>query len=132
VYAYNYFGRTGKVLDAAEAVSEPATGAPSFFVLVPVGSSGIAFLGDAGHFVSLGKKRITQLSDAGRLEAAIAFAEGETARTLQGYAPAAPRARALRGAVGAVNYDPSNGLFQVQVSPDTDRTAVVEIWLGGG
>jgi hypothetical protein len=132
VYAYNYFERTGRMIDAGELASEPASNGFSFLILVPVGSSGIAFLGDAEHFVSLGKKRITRLSDSGTLEVAIAFAEGETARTLHGYAPAPPRASALKGASGPVDYDSSKKLFQVQVSPDADRTAVIQIWLAGG
>lgn len=132
VYAYNYFRRNGRVLDAGELISEPATQGPGFYILVPVGSSRIAFLGDAEHFVSLGKRRITRLSDTGTLEAGIAFAEGETVRTLQGYAPAAPLARTLKGGSGPVDYEPSKGLFQVQVSPDADRSAVIRIWLDGG
>ena len=56
-------------------------------IAAPIGPSGIAMLGDTGHFVSLGKKRITSLSDDGTVRITIAFTPGETSRSLRGYSP---------------------------------------------
>ncbi|MFE7976482.1 hypothetical protein [Streptomyces shenzhenensis] len=41
-----------------------------------MGASGIAFLGDAGKFVSHGDKRIAHLRDDGKVHATVAFAVG--------------------------------------------------------
>ena len=58
--------------------------------MAPVGPSGIAFLGDAGKFVSTGDKRIVHLSDNGTVSAPVAFAANEHSVVLHGYAPSAP------------------------------------------
>ena len=58
--------------------------------MAPVGPSGIAFLGDAGKFVSTGDKRIVHLSDNGTVSATVAFAANEHSVVLHGYAPSAP------------------------------------------
>jgi ubiquinol-cytochrome c reductase iron-sulfur subunit len=39
-----------------------------YYIVAPVGPSGIAFLGDAGQFVSLGRKRIASLKDDGAVD----------------------------------------------------------------
>ncbi len=102
-------------------------GGGGFYIVAPVGRSGIAFLGDPDHFVSLGRKRIVGVTDGGLLEAAISFAEGETARTVHGYAPEPPIATAVKGAAGAVEYDASTQRFRVEVSPGPDRIAVIDL-----
>jgi hypothetical protein len=92
-----------------------------------VGRSGIAFLGDAGKFVSLGRQRIPRLSDDGAVHATIAFAAGEKAVTLHGYAPVQPAVTTTKGAAGPVTYDTASGRFSVAVSPAPDGTAAIRI-----
>ncbi|MGH7248995.1 MAG: hypothetical protein ACREH9_12910, partial [Pseudomonadota bacterium] len=122
VYVYNYFSGAGALLDPADTFHDTivngGSGGSAYYIVAPVGSSGIAFLGDAGNFVSLGKKRIAQLTDDGTLEATVLFAPGEASRTLFGYAPAAPVAMAMGGSATAVRYDRSTQLFRLAVSPD--------------
>jgi hypothetical protein len=113
---YDYFQKVGKIADSATAYMAALTGGVAYDVIVPVGPSGIAFLGDLGKFVPLGKKRITQLSDNGTLSVSIAFASMETAVTLRGYGPAKPTVTATTGSVGAVAYDAATKLFTVSVS----------------
>jgi hypothetical protein len=103
-------------------------------VLVPVGRSGIAFLGDKGHFVTLGKKRIPAFSDTGHVDTTVAFAPGEKTRTLFGYSPQPVAATALTGAVTAVAWDSSTQLFRLTVHANANGTArlrIVKSFLAG-
>jgi hypothetical protein len=99
----------------------------AYYIVAPIGLSGVAFLGDAEQFVSLGRKRIAALTDDGTLEATIAFADGEPSRTLHGYSPSEPNITATNGAIDSVTYDPSTQLFTVVVSPGADSSAIVDI-----
>jgi uncharacterized protein (TIGR03437 family) len=131
VYVYNYFSRSGKLISADETHSEPV-GALNYYVIVPVGPSGIAFLGDMGQFVPLGKKRIAQATDSGALQVTVLFAAAERGRTLSGYAATAPVVRAVKGLAGALQYDATTHLFSVAVYPDADGSAVVVLDCGAG
>src|SRR5262249_20997452 len=89
--------------------------------------SGIAFLGDAAHFVSLGRKRITDLRDDGCVTAAVAFANGERPRTLFGYSPSTPAVAARNGSAVLQSYDADSHLFRRTVTPGASGAAVVSI-----
>jgi hypothetical protein len=67
-YVYDYFARKGTLVAPGGSFSETVSSG-SYYVVAPVGPSGIAFLGDEGKFVSLGDKRITQLVDDGTVQA---------------------------------------------------------------
>jgi autotransporter-associated beta strand protein len=133
-YVYDYFNRTGSVVAASNTFNFTTTMASnnvngSYFVVVPIGPSGIAFLGDTNKFVTLGKKRISTLSDAGVLKVTVSFAPGETNLTLTGYAPSAPYIGALNGAFGAMNYDPAAHIFSINFAPDVSQTATLALSL---
>jgi hypothetical protein len=98
-------------------------GDPSYLVVVPVGKSGIAFLGDLDKFVPLGKKRVAKLSDNGMLEATIEFAPGEQSVTVQGWGRSLPIVAALEGRLGPVTFDAGSGRFRVEVFPGYSGTA---------
>jgi hypothetical protein len=87
----------------------------------------IGFLGEAGKFVSLGKKRISQLSDNGSVQATIAFANSETFLTMRGYSPTIPNFTASDGITGSVTYNSATGLFSFAVSPGSDGSAIITI-----
>src|SRR5262249_15932507 len=116
VYVYNKLAGSGRIVAAADSFSD-SVGDVAYYVAVGIGSSRIAFLGDADKFVPLGTKRIPELLDDGSLHATVSFAAGEDSVTLQGYSPSAPTVLALRGGAGPVSYDPKSGLFKVMVSP---------------
>ena len=99
----------------------------AYYIVVPIGPSGIAFLGDAGKFVSLGQKRIPQLTDTGQVQATVTFARGETSLTLHGYAPSTPKVTASKGTAGTVTYNSATHLFTFVVSPDTDGSAMITV-----
>src|ERR1700680_3406420 len=62
----------------------------SYYIVAPIGPSGIAFLGDAGKFVSCGKKRIDILKDDGSLNITVQFAREEREVVLHLYSPVRP------------------------------------------
>lgn len=109
-YAYDYYAGTGKLIAAGGSVGA-TVGNGTYWVVAPVGASGIAFLGDAGKFVSHGDKRVKNLSDDGSVHATVAFAPGEGPVTLHGYAPRKPTVRATTGTAGPVTYTTSSRLF---------------------
>jgi hypothetical protein len=92
-------------------------GDEAYLVLSPVGPSGIAIIGDTDHFVTMGRKRVTELTDDGTVRLTIAFANGETTRTITGYSR---NPVAVEGASGPVSYDEATRLFRVPVSPGVD------------
>lgn len=133
-YVYDFFNHTGLVVAAASPFKFATTMASnnvngSYFVIVPVGPSGVAFLGDTNKFVTLGKKRIATLADDGVLQATVSFAPGETNVALVGYAPSAPYTRVLSGSLGGMNYDPGAHLFSLNITPNSSQTAALALSL---
>jgi hypothetical protein len=128
VFVFNWFAGAGKVVDAAAAYTEnlgPSTGGSrNYYVVVPVGPSGIALVGDAGKYVSLGKKRVTALADSGTLSVSLSFASGEAPVTLRGYAAAQPTATATTGTVGPVAWDAASKMFTVAVTQSNGSATV--------
>ena len=129
-YVYDFFTRTGTVVNAGSTfnfttVMPNGTNGGSYFIAVPIGPSGMAFLGDTNKFVTRGKKRISGFSDTGLLRATVAFAAGETNVTLCGYAPSSPYAFVLAGSTNNLIYSATTHLFTLNVSPDNSGTATV-------
>lgn len=125
-YVYNYFSGSGTLVKAGQSLSQKVQSG-SYFIVVPVGLSGIAFLGDAGKFVSLGSKRISSLSDNGTVHATVAFAPGEGALTLHGYAPVQPTVVTTNGSAGPVTYNPTTHLFTLSVSAGQNNAATINL-----
>ena len=128
-YVLDYFSGKGTVIDRDKSVTASLEKECAYYVVVPLGPSGIAFLGDLGQFVSLGKQRVSQLSDDGRLRATIQFAPGESSRTVHGYSPSAPVISAIKGATAAFTYDAAAHRFTVSVVPDSTGSAELEMGL---
>ena len=96
-------------------------------MLAPVGPSGIAVLGDTDHFVTMGKKRVTGITDRGEAKVTVSFAEGETSVVITGYSPVTPVIAAIEGSIGAVTYSPSTHLFHVPVTVGYNNSATIRI-----
>jgi hypothetical protein len=126
-FLYDYFGGRGQVVQPSDTVSMPTTGGFLYLIAAPIGSSGIAILGDLGQFVTAGKKRIAAMADYGLVHVNIAFANGEKSRMLTGYSPSRPIARATVGTAGPVTFDSVKQLFQLSVTPGADGTASISI-----
>lgn len=121
-YVYDYFAGTGQWFEAAGKISAalPKSGM-LFYVVAPVGKSGIAFLGDRDKFVGTGKQRISSLQDSpGKLTANVVLAENETVVTLHGYAEVAPEVSVEAGQAGAVQFDTATKHFSVEIKPDAN------------
>jgi hypothetical protein len=123
-YVCDGFSGTARRLDAGAEFSAPlAENADAFYVVAPVGKSGIAFLGDKDKFVGTGKQRIRSLQDeAGKLTAKVEFAASETAVVLHGYAAQSPKVTVQNGAADKVQYDSATGHFTVGIRPDSKAT----------
>jgi len=133
-YVYDYFAATGTVVNAGSTFNFTTTmpddtNGGSYFIAVPIGPSGIAFLGDTNKFVTRGKKRISSFFDTGLIRVTVAFAAGETNVTLCGYAPTSPYAFALAGSTNNLTYNSTTHFFAVNVSPDNSGMATVALSL---
>jgi len=127
VYVYDYFAGTGQLMDPSEVIQKQLSGDALYLVMAPLGPSGIAVLGDADQFVTMGKKRITGLKDQGAVRVIVSFADGEASRTITGYSPVAPMVLAIEGSIGQVIYNDSTHLFRVPVMAGNAGNAIVRI-----
>jgi hypothetical protein len=123
VYIYNWLSDRGRRIEGNEPWTQTIHGDPSYLVVVPVGKSGIAFLGDSGKFVPLGKKRVSEFFDDGVLNATLEFAATERSITIQGWAPFAPEVNAVEGRVGKMHFDEASGRFHIEVFAAKSGTA---------
>jgi hypothetical protein len=117
---YDYFAhlvsRVGPGQRFAASIGPGETG---YYIVAPVGPSGIALFGDKGKFVSMGKERIPSLQEDSRsLTAQVLFAAGENSVTLFGDAPSRPTVTVRGGSAGAVAFTKSTGYFSVRVAPE--------------
>jgi hypothetical protein len=133
-YLYDYASGAGHVANPDDPLTAPFADGWSFLVAAPIGRSGIAVLGDAGHFVGMGKKRVTDFSDDGTVRLTIAFAAGEASRTIHGYSPdapvVAPAAAPFTGSdavISDVDYDAATGHFTIELKPGQDGTASIQL-----
>jgi hypothetical protein len=122
-YVYDYFSGSAKRVEAgADFSALLAENATAFYVIAPVGKSGIAFLGDADKFVGTGRQRIDLLRDEpGKLGVGVLFAQNENSVTLHGFAASAPKAVVTGGTAGEVHYDKATGHFTVEVKVAAEK-----------
>ncbi len=122
-YVYNYFTGAGTVVPAGHAYTDAVDMDGSYYVVAPINRSGIAFLGDAGKFVSLGAKRVTKLVETGSaVSASVSFAHGEGAITMHGYSAGPVAVHAATGSVSDLSYDAATRLFSFHVQPGGSST----------
>jgi hypothetical protein len=120
VFVHDCFKGTGHEIDAASDVTAAVkANGFAFYVVAPVGKSGIAFLGDAGKFVGTGRQRVATMEDTSAgLNADILFAASESAITLHGYSISRPQVTAQSGTAGEVHYDEKTKYFSCEVKAD--------------
>jgi hypothetical protein len=116
-YLYDALHDTGRLLNPRTRFTFDLTEDTGYFVLAPVGPSGIAVLGDKGQFVTAGRKRIPALADDGQADVKIAFAPGEKSRTIFGYSAQPIIVSSVSGTYGGAIWDPSTQIFTVNVHP---------------
>jgi hypothetical protein len=126
-FAYDFFNNTGQLIDAGQSLSGhfDAQGW-NYWVLAPVGPSGMAFIGDTGMFVTRGKKRIASIHDEpGRLETSVLLATGEHGVTLGVYALSKPVVDVKNGSCKSVTYDAATKLAHVEIVADPAAVSTV-------
>jgi hypothetical protein len=126
-YLYNYLTKTVSYLAPGSVFTAGLPSGASYFVLVAEGTSGIAFLGDAGHFATLGKQRIASLSDNGTLDLKVNFAAGETARTLTGFSANPLAVTSVAGSHKTPSWDAVSQTFTVTVHPSATGVAHLQM-----
>jgi hypothetical protein len=129
-YVYDYFAGTGAVANSTDAISANISGDSKYWIVAPIGLSGMALIGDAGQFVTAGRKRIASVSDDGAIHATITFAAGETSRQIVGFAPGMPRVSASEGTIVSSSYDAGTRQFRFTVAPGSGSSATVMIGRG--
>ncbi len=128
VYVYDVFHQTGLVQPSSQVFTAmSAKNTLSYFVIVPVSKQGVAFLGDQGKFVSLGKKRISELQIGDTVQTKILFSIGESSIMLFGSANHLPVITAALGVAEKPIYNPETQFFTVQVHPGKNLTAQITI-----
>jgi hypothetical protein len=132
-YAYNWFGKTGKLVAAGAKLTNTCyagTGKFDYWVLAPVAKCGIAFLGDLSKYVSCGRARVNTLSHfETQVTATIDLESQETNVTLSGYATQKPVAVCSDNAtLGQVSF--INNMFNVVVTPKTGTRTPMTVAFG--
>ncbi len=120
-YVYDYFARKAQKLGVHDNFSASLDKkADAYYVVAPVGKSGIAFLGDENKFVGTGKQRINSIEDKpGKLTVGVVLAEGEKSVVLHGYSAKAPKATVVVGVDDDLQYDAATGHFTIEVKADS-------------
>jgi hypothetical protein len=131
VYVYDYFGKTGWTQPAAQVIVRSVDSQGSYFVIAPIGPSGMAFLGNLSTFVPASRQRVMSLSDNGQISTTLQFALGETV-PISVFATSTPLVSADGGTVTAPVLNSATGLYQVTVAPGpgANRQATIQIEAG--
>ncbi len=125
-YVFDYFGhKIQRVASGRTFSTQLGANGTGYYIVAPVGRSGIALFGDSGKFVSMGKERIASLVEGGgSIAAQVLFAPGGGPMTLIGDAPSKPAVTISGGHAGPVQFTASTGFFSVQVSPKTSTPPI--------
>ena len=129
VYVYDYFGNTGWRQPAAQAIVRSVDSQGSYFVITPVGPSGMAFLGDLSRFVPASRERVLSLADNGQITSTLQFLPGETV-PISISAASVPVVSASGATVTAPAFDAATGLYEVLVTAGQNRLATIRITPG--
>jgi hypothetical protein len=127
VYAYNAFDDYGMYVTPEEAVEFSVPDQGAYWILVPVGASGVGFLGDAGKFISNGRKRIASIVDTGVLSVRVIFSAGENRLRLHGFSRVRPDVRTARATVENFTYDSRTRLFHFDLVAKSRTSTIVTL-----
>ncbi len=126
VVVYNYFEHVVRPVGRGQKFSAMiGPGEAAYYIVAPVGPSGIALFGDRGKFVSMGKERIASLQELPHaVRVRVLFATNENEVTLFGDAPSEPTVTVQGGHARAVTFNPNTGYFSVRIVPETGAPPV--------
>jgi hypothetical protein len=127
-YAWDWVRHTGMRIRAGGSFGMLFQDGWAYSVVTPLGKDGIAILGDTEQIVPLSRERFASVRTLGNARVTVAYARGEEAVTLAGYAASRPMLRAVKGSLDALQYFPGTHLFRVRLHPAAGaRTAEVLI-----
>ena len=129
VYVYDYFGKSGWWQPGTLAFATSVDSQGSYYVMAPIGASGMAFVGDVTKFVPASRQRVMSLSDDGQITAALAFKSGGETVPISIFATAAPVVSADQATVSTPVYDSATGLYRVMV---TSESAAATLHIAAG
>jgi hypothetical protein len=116
-YAYNWVNKTGTLVNSGTQLSGTVnTNSYLYYVLAPVGPSGIAFLGDPSKVVSNGRQRISSIEhSSNQVKVTVEIEPEENSPiALTGYSASnVTAAVSSNGTAGTVNYNTSAKTFSV-------------------
>jgi len=129
--AYDFFAAAPVFIAAGQTYTTTIGRSAAYFVLVPIGNSGVGLLGDKGHYITLGRQRVTSVVDNGLLDATVSFAPTEKSRAIFGYSALPPAVVSLAGGHHALMWDSTDGLFSLTVTPNSKAIARIQIGAAG-
>jgi hypothetical protein len=127
VFVYNYFDKRGIYVEPREAIEFVVPDNGAYWIIVPVGRSGVGFLGDAGKFVSNGRNRIAHIIDTGTLTARVVFSAGERRLHLYGFSRVQPAIQTMGAVVENLAYDSHTQLFQLDLVAKPGTSPVITL-----
>ena len=99
----------------------------AYWIVVPVGPSGVGWLGDSGKFVSNGRNCVARILDTGALTARVVFSAGERRLRLYGFSLAQPKVRAAGATIAERGDDFPTGLFHFDLVARPGTSPVVTV-----
>lgn len=119
VYVYDYFGNSGWWQPGTQSFATSVDSQGSYYVIAPIGPSGMAFLGDLTKYVPASRQRVETLSDDGQITATLNFKSGGETVPISVFASAAPVVSADHATVSAPAYDSATGLYRMMVTTES-------------
>ena len=114
-------------LQPGQAVEFAVPDDGAYWIVVPLGPSGVGFLGDSGKFVSNGRKRVARIMDTGVLTALVIFSAGERRLRFYGFSLARPKVRAAGAIIAELAYDSRTSLFHFDLVARPGTSPVVTL-----
>ena len=116
-YEWDWVRQTGRRIPAGGSFAMTFQDGWAYAVVTPVGKDGIGVLGDTDEIVPLARERFPTVTHSENARVTIAYAPGEDAVTLTGYATSRPSVRAVLGSLTAMQYAAGTHLFRVTAHP---------------
>jgi hypothetical protein len=124
VVVFNPLTKQSRIMDAGDDFKDRLPDEKyAYYIIAPVTSSHIAFLGDTDKIAATGRQRIAAISNEnGVLQIKVSFAKGEPFVTLRGFSVSPVTADK-----GDISYHPEMHLFTLKVPSEGNREVTVRI-----
>ncbi len=123
-YEWDWVRGTGRLIPAGGTFAMVFRNGWAYSVVTPVGEDDMGILGDTEAIVPLARERFPAVRNSTDAKVAVAFAPGEDAVMLSGYAARRPTVQASHGSIDSLQYAAATRLFRVTVHPAAGEAAV--------